>query len=860
MTLSSAAHRYGLAVSICCAGVVLAWFSNEPTPLLAAVTATCIYADRWLGLLSIAICGFAFALLFLPPDAAFIEAKTYLRLAAFLAAALVVSLLIQHFRTADPLHRAEREARLIVENMPGFGWSSDPEGNFKYLSPSLLDYVRKSSEDFGRINGSDTFGWTQVVHPDDVDDAVKVRLQTLKTGELYESVLRVRRYDGTYRWFRTEARATRDSTGQVTSWYGTTIDIDDQKKAEEALRAIERNLRSIIESIPGMIVGADADGQHDYANQQMRDFVGVALDDALGQGWMLTVHPDERNAVLTEWLRCTANAIPMDVVRRVRRFDGVYRWVHARVQPTFGDHGRIDRWYGLLVDVDQQKKAEEALRKSEEQLSLIIDTIPALVWCATPDGRRSYTSNRTLSYLGMDRDNLAEPRFNMVHQDDAARVAHDWAHALEAGSSFSSIHRLRRADGEYRWHETRAEALRDEFGNVVRWYGVNVDVDDRQRAEEALRKSEQQLRLLIDTIPALVWCATPEGEPSYLNKRLMDYIGMTLESFDDPVEKSRQAVAMRTVIHPDDVPATQQIWLNAVRSGRTFVMRHRLRRADGVFRWVDGRGEPLRDDEGRIVQWYCVNVDIDDETRMQDTLRSIQEELARASQAASMAEISASIAHEINQPLAAVVTHSHACQRWLSADPPNVQRARITMDRIIRDANSAADVVRRIRALFKQDASNKTPLGINDVIGEVLQLVNDEVTTKAIRLETDLDAKQPRIVADRVQMQQLLVNLVRNGIDAMDSKAAGSRSLSIRSRLEGVGTVLVEVRDQGSGIEDPEKVFEPFFTTKENGMGMGLAICRSIVEAHDGRLWAAQNDHGGTTFAFSLPVHADEYQ
>jgi hypothetical protein len=268
----------------------------------------------------------------------------------------------------------------------------------------------------------------------------------------------------------------------------------------------------------------------------------------------------------------------------------------------------------------------------------------------------------------------------------------------------------------------------------------------------------------------------------------------------------------------------------------------------------------LRDDEGHIVQWYCVNVDIDDETRMQDALRSIQEQLARASQTANLAEISASIAHEINQPLAAVVTHSHACQRWLSADPPNVQRARNTMDRIIRDANSAADVVRRIRALFKQDASIKTPLGINDVIGEVLQLVNDEVTTKTIRLVTDLDAKQPQIVADRVQMQQLLVNLVRNGIDAMDSKAAGSRSLSIRSRLDGVGTVLVEVRDQGSGIADPEKIFEPFFTTKENGMGMGLAICRSIVEAHDGRLWAAQNDHGGTTFAFTLPVHADDYQ
>jgi hypothetical protein len=265
----------------------------------------------------------------------------------------------------------------------------------------------------------------------------------------------------------------------------------------------------------------------------------------------------------------------------------------------------------------------------------------------------------------------------------------------------------------------------------------------------------------------------------------------------------------------------------------------------------------LRDDDGRIVQWYCINVDIDDAKRMQDALRSTLDRLARATQAASLAEMSASIAHEVNQPLAAIVTNSQACQQWLSADPPNLQRALITMERVIRDANAAADIVSRTRALFQRSVLTKTPLNLNEVISEVLQVMNDEANARAIRLRANLDINPPPVAADRIQMQQVLVNLIRNGIDAMESTNAAPQTLSIRSCLDGTQMVLVEIRDQGRGVEDPERIFEPFFTTKENGMGMGLAISRSIVEAHSGRLWAARNDAGGMTFSFTLPLHGD---
>ena len=245
-------------------------------------------------------------------------------------------------------------------------------------------------------------------------------------------------------------------------------------------------------------------------------------------------------------------------------------------------------------------------------------------------------------------------------------------------------------------------------------------------------------------------------------------------------------------------------------------------------------------------------IDIDDEVRAQEELRLAQESLARASQAASLAELSASIAHEVNQPLAAIVANSHACQRWLTAEPPNLERAQKTVERIIRDANSAADVVSRIRALFKQSVETRTSTTLGGVIAEARDLMAEEAARRRVRMDVDVESDLPLVALDRVQIQQVLVNLIRNGMEAMDS-VAGDRVLRMRVRRMG-DVVQTEISDRGPGVEFPDKIFEPFFTTKEHGMGMGLAICRSIVESHGGRLWAEKNEPHGATFIFTLPV------
>jgi len=244
--------------------------------------------------------------------------------------------------------------------------------------------------------------------------------------------------------------------------------------------------------------------------------------------------------------------------------------------------------------------------------------------------------------------------------------------------------------------------------------------------------------------------------------------------------------------------------------------------------------------------------------RIEETLRRTRAQLSRATQIATVAELAAAIAHEISQPLSAVVANGQACTQWLSAEPPNVVNARIAAERIVRDAKDAGEVVRRIRALFKKKALTKVDLDINDVVDEVLRLIRTEVGRKRITVETDLQKRLPLVQGDRVQLQQVIFNLLLNGIEAMEDVNDRPRKLRICSKLQGEDAIVVEVRDHGVGVADGEKAFEAFYTTKDKGMGMGLAVCRSIVEAHGGRLGITPSEFPGTTFFFTLPLSSSQ--
>jgi PAS domain S-box-containing protein len=376
--------------------------------------------------------------------------------------------------------------------------------------------------------------------------------------------------------------------------------------------------------------------------------------------------------------------------------------------------------------------------------------------------------------------------------------------------------------------------------------GFIRDISERKQAEETLRASERDLSLIIETIPGMVWCADPDGELNYLNQRLLDFTGTGREAWEQ--------LGWTNFLHPDDAEATVRAWSHAVATSQSYDNQCRFRRLDGVFRWFRVLGQAARDAEGRVTRWYGLLIDIDDRKNMEAALRSSEMRLSRATRTATVGEFAASIAHEINQPLAAVVTNGHACLRWLSAQPPGLAKAQEAAERIVRDGTEAGEIVRRIRALFTQAPLEKIDLDLNEVIAEVLVLLGAETTRRRVVVETDLDKGLATVAGDRVQLQQLVFNLVLNGIEAMDSVSDRSKKVFISSKRHSPEAVQVEIGDCGVGLKDPEKVFEAFFTTKENGMGMGLAVCRSIIEAHHGRLWAAPGESAGTTFSFILPA------
>ncbi|MDB4893461.1 MAG: hypothetical protein JWL61_5316 [Gemmatimonadetes bacterium] len=492
----------------------------------------------------------------------------------------------------------------------------------------------------------------------------------------------------------------------------------------------------------------------------------------------------------------------------------------------------------------------------DDATRLIVDSMPGLAWSASADGTLILVNSRLLVYTGKNTQDLepdgSGPSFwwtHVLHGDDVASWIAAWSRAVEAALPWEIEHRIRQSDDTYRWYRASIQPVRDGDGRVHRWYGVSIDIDDGKRAESTLAAAEDCLRRreqVLDALPAIVWSATPEGEPNYQNQRAMRYTGVSLAEF--------KLEWQDRFIHPDDAGMVARAWIRARKSELPFDVVSRHRGVDGSFRWFHTLAEPLRDEAGRILQWFGVDVDVDDRTTTEEALRTTQAKLSRASEIAMVAELAASIAHEISQPLAAVVANAHASHRWMSADPPNLDRAKLTAERIIRDGTAAAEVVSRIRALFKRSDSKRALLDINEVIGEVIRLVADEASSRSVGIVTDLEVGLPPMLADRVQVQQVIANLARNGLDAMNVVDGPAKVLSIRSRRDGPDTLLIDISDEGTGFENVERVFEPFFTTKENGMGMGLAIARWIVEAHQGRLWATRNTLRGATFSFSLPI------
>ena len=555
--------------------------------------------------------------------------------------------------------------------------------------------------------------------------------------------------------------------------------------------------------------------------------------------------------------RASQDGKDFDFEHRLLMPDGSIKHLRVVGHAERDQSGELE-FVGAVMDVTAAKEAEERIRQDERELRITIETIPAIVTSTRSDGSIDFVSQSWLDYLGRSREEMLGGAWtSSIHPEDLDRVLSNWQVAFAAGEPLEIELRHRRADGKYRWFLVRAVPLRDDMGHIVKWYATHFDIEERKQAEEKLRRSEAYLaeaQRLTHTGSWAMNVATGEptnvatGEPTHSSEEDLRLYGFDPERGVPSFEELLQRV------HPEDRDSAVETWDRAVAEREDFEVDYRTVLPDGTMKYIHSVGHPVFNAAGDLVEYVGTLMDVTERTRAEDALQKAQAELAHVTRVATLGEMTASISHEINQPLGAMVNNASACLRWLAAS--NLEEARRSAMLVVADGHRASEIIARIRALAQKAPTRKDWFDINKAIHEVIALARSEVQGNRVSLKTQLAGDLPPILGDRIQLQQVLLNLMMNAIEAMRGVDEGPRELWVDSKRVESREVLIAVRDSGPGLDAKslDRLFEAFYTTKPEGLGMGLAISRSIIEAHGGRLWATANAPHGAVFQFTLPT------
>jgi len=750
-------------------------------------------------------------------------------------------------RASDTLLRF----RAIVDRIPALIAIHNASGELELENRAAQEYHGRHPGDTRRSETVD------VVHPDDVPAMIAATERALTTGQPLELEQRLRGADGVYRWFHVRSCPSSDENDGTLRWFTVGTDIHDRKTAEDALRRSETFLLEVqrLSRTGGWRYDVATDRVESSPEIQRAYAVQPGEDISRPPFWFDRIHPEDRPRVQAQFERSVRERTDYQSGYRIVLPDGSVRYQYATGHPVTNQAGDLVEFIGASMDMTEhwlaateRGLAQEALRESERKSRLVVDSIPGLVGLLTADGEVEFVNRQILEYTGRTLEELKQwGTSDTVHPEDLPRVAQVFMQAIASRSPFEIEWRLRRWDGVYRWFQNNGFPLREPSGEIVGWCVLLTDIDDRKHAENALHKSEQRWRAVIQNSAIGVALADPGGRFLATNSPFQKMLGYTEEELGE--------LTFLELTHEDYRDSNWQLVAELLEGKRKqFQIEKQYRRKDGSLVWVSNNVSLVPGTESMPRFLMALSEDITERKRTEETLRRTQAELAHTTRVASMGEMTASIAHEVNQPLAAVVANGHACLRWLSASPPNVPRAVQAAERIVKDGKDAGEVVRRVRALFKRTSVERMPLDLGEVIGEVLRLLDSHPVRQHVILDVVLARDLPPVIADRVQLQQLVLNLMLNALEALEPVSGRVKQLSVRSARAETRQAAIQISDNGIGLDDPVVAFEPFVTTKPEGMGLGLTICRSIVAAHGGSLSAERNPGFGTTFTVTLPI------
>jgi PAS domain S-box-containing protein len=703
---------------------------------------------------------------------------------------------------------------------------------------------------------------SEMIHPDDREHVFRAAEESVRSGVHSEAEHRVVRPDGEVRTVQGLGTVKRDASGRPYEMFGTVQDITERKRAEEERQALSRDLQEskawLEEAQRVTQVGYwvwDLETNRLIVSDEYCRILGLTPKKGTIDLAMVReiIHPEDREYVFRTAEEAIRSGERADCEHRILRPNGELRIVHSLGDLKKDSSGRPYQMFGTTQDITDRKRGEEALRRSQFYLSEGQRLAHIGSWAFNESGH--YWSDELYKIYGLDPQNGAptvEQYLGLIHPQDRASMAETIKMMQEQHCGHDLIERIIRPDGKLRYVRAVAVPVVEE-GVFKGFIGTTMDVTEHELLTQELRRERAYLAEAQSLTHAGSWaCNFVTGHIFHLSDEALRIYGFDPSQGPVPFERLYRAT------HPEDEPALREKFYGAIQASRDYDLEYRIFRLDGTVRCLRSVGH--HNPAGEIGEYVGITMDVTERKHAEqerDRLRQLEADLAHIHRVNMMGELAAALAHEIKQPIAASITSAHALLRWLAHDPPDLERVRAAATRIEQDGNRAADVINRLRSFYKKGAPPEREIvDVKEIIQEMIVLLSDEAVRHSITIHSEIDAETPSILADRVQLQQVFMNLMLNATEAM--KDTGGE-MTISSSLNPEGHLLISISDTGEGLpmENTERIFDAFHTTKPQGTGMGLAITRSIVESYGGRIWAIANQGAGATFHFSLPIEAE---